>query len=104
MSLQDLEKLASTNSEMPGNLNAAQQLFYLSLRYLYNTYTAGEISKDIARREKSEIYKTYDLNALNLACYDALSVRFNKLAVLHHKLKDNGCDLCREYVNILTGG
>lgn len=104
MSLQDLEKLASTNSEMPGNLNAAQQLFYLSLRCLYNTYNAGKISKDIARREKSEIYKTYDLNALNLACYDAMVARFNKLAILHHKLKNNGCELCRKYVEILAGG
>jgi hypothetical protein len=89
---------------MPNNLNAAEQLFYLSLRCLYNTYTAGKINKDTARKEKSEIYKTYDLNALNLACYEALSTRFNKLAILHHKLKDSGCELCREYVDILTGG
>lgn len=104
MSLQNLEKLASTNSEMPNNLNAAEQLFYLSLRCLYNTYAAGKISKDTARREKSEIYKTYDINSLNLACYEAMGARFNKLAILHHKLKDEGCELCKKYVDILTGG
>ena len=103
MSNVELEKLAASNSEMPADLNAAEQLFYLSLRNLYLTYNAGKISKDIAKIEKTGIYKQYEINILNLACYEQMATRFKKLAVLHNQLKNSGCELCRKYVDTLNG-
>lgn len=104
MSLQELEKLASTNSEMPNNLNAAEQLFFLSLRNLYITYAAGKIDKNAAKSEKTDIYKQYEINSLDLSCWKQMSERIKKSAVLHHRLKDDGCELCKEYVKTMMEG
>lgn len=102
MSTDELEKLAASFAEMPDGLNAAEQLLYLSLRQLYAIYRTRKITRDIAKREKTKIYKQYEINSLNLKCWESAMERTRKLAVLSPELK-NGCDLCKKYSRILGG-
>lgn len=99
----ELEKLAAAGNEMPSNLNAAEQLFFLSLRCLYIAYHVGKLHKDAAKREKTAIYKQYEINALDLKCWENSRRREEKLAVLSPELKSSGCELCRRYAHILSG-
>ncbi|MDO5559399.1 MAG: hypothetical protein Q4F95_07335 [Oscillospiraceae bacterium] len=103
MSTLDLEKLAASGSEMPENLNGAEQLFYLSLRQLYAIYRTKKITREIARKEKTQIYKQYEINSLNLRSWEAAAEKERKLAVLSPELKKTGCELCRKYSAILGG-
>ena len=102
MSTDELEKLAASFAEMPDGLNAAEQLLYLSLRQLYAIYHTRKITRDIAKAEKTRIYKQYEINSLNLKCWESAMERTRKLAVLSPELK-NGCDLCKKYDRILGG-
>lgn len=102
MSTDELEKLAASFAEMPDGINAAEQLLYLSLRQLYAIYRTRKITRDIAKVEKTRIYKQYEINSLNLKCWESAMERTRKLAVLSPELK-NGCDLCKKYDRILGG-
>lgn len=102
MSTDELERLAASCAEMPENLNAAEQLLFLSLRQLYAIYRTRKITRDIAKREKTKIYKQFETNCLDLRCWESAMERGRKLAVLSPELK-NGCDLCKKYDRILGG-
>lgn len=102
MSADELEKLAASFAEMPDGLNAAEQLLFLSLRQLYAIYHTRKITREIAKLEKTKIYKQYEINSLNLKCWESAMERGRKLAVLSQELK-NGCDLCKKYDRILGG-
>ena len=103
MSTDELERLAASCSEMPDGINAAEQLLYLSLRQLYAIYRTRKITRDIARLEKTRIYKQYEINSLNLQCWESAMERGRKLAVLSPELKMSGCELCKKYDRILGG-
>lgn len=103
MSTDELERLAASCAEMPENLNAAEQLLFLSLRQLYAIYRTRKITRDIAKVEKTRIYKQYEINSLNLKCWESAMERGRKLAVLSPSLKDSGCELCRKFFNVLGG-
>lgn len=103
MSTGELEKLAASFAEMPDGLNAAEQLLYLSLRQLYAIYRTRKITRDIAKREKTKIYKQFETNCLDLRCWESAMERGRKLAVLSPSLKDSGCELCRKFFNVLGG-
>ena len=102
MSTDELERLAVSCSEMPENLNVAEQLLFLSLRQLYAIYRTRKITRDIAKREKTKIYKQFETNSLDLRCWESAMERTRKLAVLSPELK-NGCELCKKYSRILGG-
>ena len=102
MSTDELERLAASCSEMPENLNVAEQLLFLSLRQLYAIYRTRKITRDIAKREKTKIYKQFETNSLDLRCWESAMEKSRKLAILSPKLK-NGCDLCKKYDRILGG-
>lgn len=103
MSTDELEKLAASFAEMPDGLNAAEQLLYLSLRQLYAIYRTRKITRDIAKREKTKIYKQFETNCLDLRCWESAMEKARKLAVLSPELKMSGCELCKKYSRILGG-
>lgn len=103
MSTEDLEKLAATLSEMPSGLDAAEQLLFLSLRQLYAIFRTGKLSRDIAKIEKNKIYKEYEVNKLNLSCWEQARQREKKLSVISQKIKQSGCSICRSYMLSIAG-
>lgn len=103
MSTEDLEKLAAKGSEMPDKLNAAEQLLFLSLRQLYAIYQIGKIPRDIAKIEKTRIYKEYEQNALNLKCWMKGLEKDRKLQRMTQEIKACDCEICIKYLRILEG-
>ena len=99
----ELEKLAAKGEELPGKLNGAEQLLFLSLRYLYATYHSGKISKEIAKVEKTQIYKEYEQNALNLKCWMRGLEKDRKLQHMTQEIKACDCKICVKYLRILEG-
>lgn len=103
MSTADLEKLAATLSEMPSELDAAEQLLFLSLRQLYVIFRTGKLSRDIAKIEKNKIYKEYEVNKLNLSCWEQARQREQKLSVISQQIYASGCSVCRNYMRVIAG-
>ena len=57
--LKDLERLASQGAELPKDLNAPAQVWFLAMRTLYRQYHAGQITREQAKTEKAAIYDQY---------------------------------------------
>ena len=103
MLLKDIELAAGRGDIMPEELNAAEQLAFLSMRMLYIQHALGKLEIEQARIEKTRIIKEYEVNMLKLKCWEEAKTRERKLSVLTPLLKDSGCELCRKYTSVISG-
>lgn len=58
----EYERIAMAGGEMPDNMDSSDQLMFLKLRLLYDTYRRGAISREQASREKAKFMKQYELD------------------------------------------
>ena len=54
------EKIAMAGGEMPGGLDYPDQILFLELRLLYDSYKRKLIDRETATREKVELLRTYE--------------------------------------------
>lgn len=54
------EKIAMSGGEMPKGLEYPDQILFLELRLLYDSYKRKLIDRETATREKIELIKTYE--------------------------------------------
>jgi hypothetical protein len=54
------EKIAMSGGEMPSGLDYPDQILFLELRLLYDSYKRKMIDRDTATREKVELLRTYE--------------------------------------------
>jgi hypothetical protein len=99
----NLEYLAAKGEEMPDGLAIPEQLFFLTLRELYNNFRSGATNREQAKREKQRIYVAYEhLKNDYKATEQHLKIR-ERLSRNIHELYKCGCDRCRHLLNIFTG-
>lgn len=99
----NLEYLAAKGEEMPDGLAIPEQLFFLTLRELYNNFRSGATNREQAKREKQRIYVAYEhLKNDYKATEQHLKIR-ERLSRNIHELYKCGCDSCRHLLNIFTG-
>ena len=53
------EKIAMAGEEMPKGLEYPDQILFLQLRLLYETYKKGIITREFATMEKAELLRNY---------------------------------------------
>lgn len=58
------EKDAMAGLEMPNGLSYPDQILYLELRLLYDSYKRKLIDRDTATREKVELLRTYEAHKI----------------------------------------
>lgn len=58
------EKIAMAGGEMPNGLEYPDQILFLELRLLYDSYKRKLIDRDVATREKVELLRTYEAHKI----------------------------------------
>lgn len=58
------EKTAMAGGEMPKGLEYPDQILFLELRLLYDSYKRKLIDRDIATQEKVELLRTYEAHKI----------------------------------------
>ena len=58
------EKIAMAGGEMPKGLEYPDQILFLELRLLYDSYKRKMIDRDAATREKVELLRTYEAHKI----------------------------------------
>lgn len=58
----EYERIAMAGGEMPDNLDSSDQLMFLKLRLLYDSYRKGVLSREQATKEKAKIVREYELD------------------------------------------
>ena len=102
--LDEIEKIAMRNGEMPDGLSWAEQHVFVSLRCLYWQYKWGNLQRDIASREKKRILKKSEEIAFgekNLK-YWTEQIRKTELAKAAYR-KDRTIENADALVDVLDG-
>lgn len=58
------EKIAMSGGEMPNGLEYPDQILFLQLRLLYDSYKRKLIDRDTATQEKVELLRTYEAHKI----------------------------------------
>jgi hypothetical protein len=58
------EKIAMAGGDMPKGLEYPDQILFLQLRLLYDSYRRKMIDRETATREKVELLRTYEANKI----------------------------------------
>ena len=58
------EKIAMSGGEMPKGLDYPDQILFLELRLLYDSYKRKLIDRDTATQEKVELLRTYEAHKI----------------------------------------
>lgn len=58
------EKIAMSGGEMPKELEYPDQILFLELRLLYDSYKRKLIDRDKATQEKAELLRTYEAHKI----------------------------------------
>lgn len=62
------EKIAMAGGEMPNGLEYPDQILFLELRLLYESYKRKLIDREVATREKVELLRTYEAHKIVDGC------------------------------------
>ena len=98
-----IEQAAFTGTELPVNLTQPEQLFFLSLRTIYENYRQGRIDLNQSKREKQEVIQAYEQAKIWHNVSVEATNRKNRIGTLLSDITKNGCEYCRKAVNIFTG-
>lgn len=58
------EKIAMSGGEMPKGMDYPDQILFLELRLLYDSYKKNMIDRETATREKVELLRTYEAHKI----------------------------------------
>lgn len=99
----DIEKIAMHSDDMPNDLNAAEQLLFLSFRFLYASFHDGKITREQAAREKQALLSRYTEMQRQVVIYrDTCRVRC-ELAGMSKEVESGDCGRCKEMMRIFDG-
>lgn len=102
MTTEELERLATTDAEMPDDLDMPEQLLFLTLRTLYQNFRSGTVNRERGKREKSRIMVAYrGLRSEYQATEDHLKIR-KRLSHNIGSMLDCGCEHCRKMLRIFN--
>jgi hypothetical protein len=58
------EKIAMAGGEMPKGLEYPDQILFMELRLLYDSYKKGLVDRNVATREKVELLREYEAHKI----------------------------------------
>ena len=99
----DIEKIAMHNDDMPDGLNSAEQLLFLSLRFLYESYNRKMITREQASKEKQSILSRFAEMQRQVEICEMHYKRYIELAGISKKVESGNCNRCKEIMRILDG-
>lgn len=99
------EKIAMAGGEMPSSMEYPDQILFLSLRLLYDSYRRGVIDRETATREKLELLTQYEANKTGESavkeCADL--IKRTEIARANYR-KNKTIELADKIVHCIEGG
>jgi hypothetical protein len=99
------EKIAMAGGEMPDGLEYPDQILFLQLRLLYDSYKRKMIDRETATREKVELLRTYEANKIgeNAVKECVRQIKNTELARAEYR-KSKSIETADRMLNCLEGG
>lgn len=99
------EKIAMSGGEMPKGLEYPDQILFLSLRLLYDSYKRKLIDRETATREKIELLRAYEANKIgeNVIKECAKQIKNTELARAEYR-KNKSIEAADRLLACIEGG
>lgn len=99
------EKIAMADGEMPSGMEYPDQILFLSLRLLYNSYCRGMIDRETATREKLELLNQYEANKIGESAVKECADLIKRTEVARANYRKNKTiELADKIVYCIEGG
>lgn len=103
MTLEQIERLAMHNEPLPKGLNLPEQLLFLSFRSLYQSYRAGQITRERAHNEKVQLLSQFaDWIRWSEIYQDTCRMRV-ELSGMSKEVESGDCERCKRMMRIFDG-
>lgn len=100
----DIEKLAAApDAEMPDGLKIGEQLLFLTLRELYNSFRSGAINRERGHREKQRIMVAYQSVQMQEALMEYHTTLRRRMEGVVGSLHKCDCPTCRKVARVFDG-
>lgn len=98
------ELIAMAGGEMPDNLPYAEQLLFLGLRLLHDSYKRNLIDRETATKEKSKLITEYQANVImdNISLVLVAQLKRSELARAEYR-KNRTLENADRVVDVLEG-
>lgn len=83
------ETLAMNGDEMPSGLEYPDQLMFLALRLLYDSFKRGMLDRAAAQREKKELYQNYQCYKAQWDMLDDCAEMFKRTELVRAEFRKN---------------
>lgn len=99
------EKVAMSGGEMPAGMEYPDQILFLQLRLLYDSYKRKLIDRETATREKVGLLRTYEANKMgeNAVKECAKQIKNTELARAEYR-KNRSIETADTLLHCLEGG
>jgi hypothetical protein len=99
------EKIAMAGGEMPSGMEYPDQILFLSLRLLYNSYKRNMIDRETATREKLELLNQYEANKIGESAVKECADLIKRTEVARANYRKNKTiELADKLVHCIEGG
>lgn len=103
MTGQQAAELARTRQPLPEGERLSVIMLYYSVRGIYRSYEAKELTLEQAKRAKQDALREYDSLALSERCHIEDARRWSEICRVLNKAEKCGCEYCKEVVRIFDG-
>lgn len=107
MTGQEAAELARTRQPLPDGERLSVIMLYYSLRGIYRSYEAGELTVEQAKRAKRDALREYDSLELSERCYLEHARRMSEISRVllqaEKRCRADDCEYCGEIARIFDG-
>ncbi len=103
MTGQEAAELARTRQPLPDGEHLSVIMLYYSLRGIYRSYSAGELTEEQAKHAKQDALREYDSLALSERCQIENARRWSEICRVLTQAEKCGCEYCKEISRIFDG-
>lgn len=103
MTSDEICELARTRQPLPKGLRLSEQSLYYTLRGIYRSYEAKELSLEQAKAAKIDALREYDSITLGERVATTNAKRMCEISQLLTQVEKHGCDLCKRVARIFDG-
>lgn len=95
---EQIKKLAWNESEMPDDMDFAEQIYFISLRGLCHEYHKGRVTLETLKRESQLIHREYSINITKRNILNQQNFRWSKIEAASSKfLKEKTIESAEEF-------
>jgi len=103
MTADEISELARTRKPFPNGQRLSATMLYYTLRGIYRSYEAGEITAEQGKRAKADAIREFGSMELSERVYFEQARRWSEICRVLTQADKYGCEYCKEISRLFDG-